>query len=200
MEKQWKLSLNYHQIPTLPFPPKSPCLLAILMACLNGHLFAHTVSSSYRHLCKSYYCNDPKFSGWQVWANSADPDQRSSPIRVYTVCHAVCIFRMHHTMVKPHCSNFRIITASFRVSEILGLLQCSLCHHWVFGIFHCMWMSVIIIIRYSKIYRNRKVYKCIEVSLKWPCGKCFYKKLNGILEVSNKFEKEIISKLIIKRY
>ena len=41
---------------------------------------------------------------------------------VYTVCHSVCIFWTHYSMVEPHCSNFRIITAIFRLSE-LGILQ-----------------------------------------------------------------------------
>ena len=45
--------------------------------------------------------NDPKFFRQQGWANSIDPDQTSSLIRVYTVCHSVCIFSMHYSMVKP---------------------------------------------------------------------------------------------------
>ena len=64
------------------------------------------------------YRNDPKFSDGQVLANSADPD-RSSLIRVYTVCNSVCIFWMHDSKVEPHCSNFRISTAVFRVSKFL---------------------------------------------------------------------------------
>ena len=33
--------------------------------------------------------------------------------QIYTciVCHSICIFLMYYSMVKPHCSNFRIITA-----------------------------------------------------------------------------------------
>ena len=42
----------------------------------------------------------------------------SSLIRVYTVCHSVSIFWTHYSMVEPHCSNFRIITAVFWVSQI----------------------------------------------------------------------------------
>ena len=41
------------------------------------------------------YLNVPKFSDIQVLANSADPDQTaplSSLIRLYTVCHCICIF------------------------------------------------------------------------------------------------------------
>ena len=71
-----------------------------------------------------YYHNDPKFSDWQVWANSADQD-RSSLIRVYTVCHSAFTFRKHYPMVKPPCSNFRVTAAIFRVSEYLGILYYS---------------------------------------------------------------------------
>ena len=68
------------------------------------------------------YHSVPKFSDRQVWANSVDPDQTPSLIRVYTVCHSVCIFWARYSMVEPHCSNFRIITATFRVSEYLEIL------------------------------------------------------------------------------
>ena len=66
----------------------------------------------------SYYHNDPKFLNRQVLANSADPAQ-TAPIRVYTVCHSVCIFWANYSVVKRYCSNFRIITAIFRVSKFL---------------------------------------------------------------------------------
>ena len=46
---------------------------------------------------------------------------RSSLIRVYTACNSGCIFWMHY--FKPSCLTFRVITASFCVSEILGVLQ-----------------------------------------------------------------------------
>ena len=58
------------------------------------------------------YCNVPKFSDRYAWANSADPDQRSSLIRVYIVCHSVCIFWTHYSMVEQHSSNFRVITTN----------------------------------------------------------------------------------------
>ena len=38
---------------------------------------------------------------------------RSSLIRVYTVCHSVCIVWTHYSMVKPHSSNSRVITTNF---------------------------------------------------------------------------------------
>ena len=57
--------------------------------------------------------NNPKFSDRYAWANSAYPAQRSSLIRVYTVCHSVCIIWTHFSMVEPHSSNFRLITTIF---------------------------------------------------------------------------------------
>ena len=49
--------------------------------------------------------------------------QRSSLIRVFTVCNSRCIFWMHYSKEKPSCSTFMVITANFRVSEILGFLR-----------------------------------------------------------------------------
>ena len=34
-------------------------------------------------------------------------------IRVYTVCYSVCIVLTHYSMVKPHSSNFGVITTNF---------------------------------------------------------------------------------------
>ena len=44
-------------------------------------------------------------------------------LRVYTVCNSLCIFWMHYAKETPSCSTFRVITANFRVSKILGLLR-----------------------------------------------------------------------------
>ena len=38
---------------------------------------------------------------------------QTSLIRVYTVCHSVCIVWTHCCMVEPHGSNFRVITTNF---------------------------------------------------------------------------------------
>ena len=65
----------------------------------------------------------PKFSDRQVWANSVVPDQRSSLIGIFTVCHSVCTFCTKYSVVKQYCSNFRVITAIFRVSEFLAHLS-----------------------------------------------------------------------------
>ena len=51
------------------------------------------------------YPNFPNFSDRHVWANSA--------VRVYTVCHSVCINWTHYSIVEPHSSNFRVITTYF---------------------------------------------------------------------------------------
>ena len=48
---------------------------------------------------------------------------RSSLIRVYTVCHSVCIFWMHYSMIKPQCSNFRVITANFSGVRIFRIFR-----------------------------------------------------------------------------
>ena len=55
------------------------------------------------------YHNDPKVLDRYIQANSVDPDQTapSSLMRVYTVCHSVCIF----CKLKPHSSDFRMIIA-----------------------------------------------------------------------------------------
>ena len=84
--------------------------LAQISACLFAGL-PGILPIVYIFMEKYYYRNDPKFSDRQAWANSADPDQTApSLIRVYTVCHSVCIVWTHYCMVKPHSSNFRVIT------------------------------------------------------------------------------------------
>ena len=70
-------------------------------------------NSSTYPACSFCYRNFPKFSDRQVWANSADPDQRSSLIRVYTVCNSLCIIWMDYSKETPSCSTFRVITTNF---------------------------------------------------------------------------------------
>ena len=70
------------------------------------------------------YRNVPKFSDRQVWANIADPDQTQIRLlRVYTVCHSVCIIWTHYSMVEPHSSNFRVITTNVLGVRYLGNLR-----------------------------------------------------------------------------
>ena len=51
-------------------------------------------------------------------------------IRVYIVCHSVCIIWTHCSMVKPHSSNFRVITTNclgvriFRKFMVGQIYQC----------------------------------------------------------------------------
>ena len=61
-----------------------------------------------KEVLNSLYRNIPKFSDRQVWANSADPDQR-----VYTVCDSLCIFWMHYSKETPSCSTFRWLQQIF---------------------------------------------------------------------------------------
>ena len=65
--------------------------------------------SEKKNFCTGNYRNDPNFL------------DRSSLIRVYTVCHSVCIFWTHYSMTEPHFSIFRINNsrAIFQVSEFL---------------------------------------------------------------------------------
>ena len=50
------------------------------------------------------YRNDPKYSDRQVWANSVDPGSR---------LFAVLSASFRRCIIKPHCSNSRIIRAVF---------------------------------------------------------------------------------------
>ena len=54
----------------------------------------------------SNHGNDPKFSYKQVWANSVDPG--ISLIRVYTVCHFVCILWMHFSLLCGKATFFKL--------------------------------------------------------------------------------------------
>ena len=89
----------------------------------QGYNYRHfkQVHESFSAVFQSYR-NDPKFSNRQVRANSADPDQTApSLIRVYIVCNSGCIFWVHYSLVKPSCSNFRMITANFWGVRILRI-------------------------------------------------------------------------------
>ena len=59
----------------------------------------------------------PLLSAYGIIRFSHDVAYMRSLIRVYTVCHSFFIFWMHWCMLKPPCSDFRIITA--QVSGIL---------------------------------------------------------------------------------
>ena len=59
---------------------------------------------------------------WQCRLRS-DCSWKSCLIRVYTVCHSICIFWMHYCMVESHCYNFRIITATVRLQFYVWLFK-----------------------------------------------------------------------------
>ena len=52
--------------------------------------------------------------------NSVDPDQTAP---TGAVCSGSTLFATHYSMVEPYCSNCRMITAIFQLSEYLGVLQ-----------------------------------------------------------------------------
>ena len=74
----------------------------ILSESCNENIFKNDSAAA-----KTFYRKDPKFSDRQVWANS--------------VWHSVGIIWPYYSEVKPHYSNFRIITAIVSVSEFLGI-------------------------------------------------------------------------------
>ena len=122
------------------------------------------------------YGNDPKFLDRYAWANSADPGQtapRSSLIRVYTVCHSVCIIWTHYSMVEPHSSNFRVITTNVWVSEYLGNYRYTHCHIMKesYSCFVALMENIITIIHSLKHF----IYsKCVVVpgwDVRW-CDAC----------------------------
>ena len=66
------------------------------------------------------------------WKQIIDLDQPwkiliSIPWRTQTAprthCHSICTFWTHYSIVEPSCSNIRVITATYRVSENLEFLQ-----------------------------------------------------------------------------
>ena len=74
---------------------------------------------------KQNYLNVPRFSdGWVVGTQCrprSDYSWRSSLIRVYTVCHSICTFWTHYSIVQPPFSNFRVIKA--KCSDFYGTLN-----------------------------------------------------------------------------
>ena len=53
---------------------------------------------------------------------------RPSLIRIYTVCHSVCIFWTYYSMVKAHCSNLRKLQKLQQISLVSECLGYSLNH------------------------------------------------------------------------
>ena len=53
----------------------------------------------------------------------------SSLIRIYTVCHSVCIVWTHYSMVEPHSSNFSVIRTNFWGVRIFRKFMVTLAEH-----------------------------------------------------------------------
>ena len=70
-----------------------------------------------------------------------------------TVCHSVCIFWTHYSMVKQPCPNFRVITANVWMSDFLGVL-------WYTTSITLSLVSELISVSYPNYVRLR--VKCIE--------------------------------------
>ena len=75
---------------------------------MNIHRYLNEFDFSFQE--QRNYRNDLNLSDRQAWANSIDPDRL---IRVYTVCHSVCIFWTHNSMENPYWSKFWIIRVNF---------------------------------------------------------------------------------------
>ena len=65
--------------------------------------------------------NDPVFG--QICLGKQWRSRSGSLIRVYTVCHSVCIVWTHYSMVVPHSSNFRVIATNFLGVRIFRKLR-----------------------------------------------------------------------------
>ena len=83
-----------------------------------------TAENPFSHI----YRNDPRFMDKQVWTNSADPEELAGG---ETDQGLHCLpFHLHfltnYSVVKQYCSNFRVFTPIFLVSEFLGFLWYSM--------------------------------------------------------------------------
>ena len=72
---------------------------------------------------KSSYCNGPKFSDRQDLANSVDPDHEQSDQDLHCLPFRPHLLNILYSMVKPHCSNFRMITAIFWDAQIFRIFM-----------------------------------------------------------------------------
>ena len=71
------------------------------------------------------------------WTDS--PGQTvQTQIRVYTVCHSVCIVWTHYSIVEPHSSNFRVITTNILGVQIFRKFTvCCLLLRWYYTSSFC---------------------------------------------------------------
>ena len=82
-------------------------------------------------------CYDSKFSD-SFRANTVDPDETAVWSGRCTVCHSICISWTHYSVIEPHCSECRVTTAIFQVSEYLSPVK-RICvfEHSVMTNFNC---------------------------------------------------------------
>ena len=72
------------------------------------------------YTCSFWYRNDPNFFG-QIGLGK-QCRRRSDCDQGLHCFNSICIFWMHSSIVKPPCSNFRVIKTNFLRVRILGLL------------------------------------------------------------------------------
>ena len=82
------------------------------ICCILNHLQFMIGSSCVSNFA---FLNTVMILRFQTDSSGQTVRPRSNLIRIYTVCHYVCIFWTHYPVVKWSCSNFRI----FRVSRFL---------------------------------------------------------------------------------
>ena len=120
-----------HHLAGLVFPnsyPRDGIFNQILMTIKHSYrpegeyMYLYQGSCRVQNISLLQYSNDPKFLDIGL-GKQCKPRSDCSSIRVYTDWHSVCTFCTYYSMVEPRCSNIRIITAIFQVSEYLGVLQ-----------------------------------------------------------------------------
>ena len=78
-------------------------LTLLVLSCRGSFFWPHT-----------NYRNDSKYSDRQIWESIVDPDE-TVPGAVWSesTLFAILSFKVQYSVVKPNCSNFRILTAIF---------------------------------------------------------------------------------------
>ena len=111
----------------------------------NLHKFSIYVIMSGNNLHPNFYCcyvesleclstNTVMMLSFRT-DRSGQTVQRSSLIRVYTVCYSLCIFWTRYSMVEPHYTNFRVITTKFLGVRIFRKFTVG---WWVGRLMHCL--------------------------------------------------------------
>ena len=85
---------------------------------------------SLQYIRLKVYRNDPGFLDRQVLANSADPDQSDQGLHCFQFHLNLLV---HYSMIKPPCSNLKVITANCLVVRIFWIFTVytfphELCH------------------------------------------------------------------------